>query len=65
MTRQNQSYKTMSDELDAILSALQAQDLDVDEALKLYDRGQKIITELESYLQNAENKIRQLAGEEE
>jgi exodeoxyribonuclease VII small subunit len=57
------NYQTLSTELDTILNALQAPDLDIDAALELYKHGQKIIKELEKYLQTAENSVRKLSSE--
>lgn len=50
----------MSSELDTILAALQAPDVTLDQALELYEKGQKVIIELEKYLKTAENKIRKI-----
>ncbi len=50
-------YRLLSAELDETLAKLQAADLDVDEAVKLYERGMAIAKELESYLKEAENKV--------
>jgi exodeoxyribonuclease VII small subunit len=47
--------------LDEILSAIQQPDVTIDEALKLFERGQKLLIELETYLKSAENKIRKLS----
>ena len=47
----------MSDELDEIVTSLQTDDVDVDEAIKRYDRGMAIVKELEAYINEAENKI--------
>lgn len=44
-------------ELDEILTKLQSNDLDVDEAIKLYERGMEVAKEIEKYLKEAENKI--------
>ncbi len=40
------------------MDKFQADDIDVDEAIGLYERAQKIIEELEVYLRGAENKIK-------
>ena len=53
-------YKTLSAELDEILIKLQSTDLDVDEAVKAYERGMAIAKELEAYLKQAENKIKKI-----
>jgi exodeoxyribonuclease VII small subunit len=50
-------YKKLSAELDEVLAKLQSADLDVDEAVKAYERGMKLAKELEAYLKEAENKI--------
>lgn len=57
MARKAQDYKTMRAELEALLDAMQSEDLDVDEALAKYERGQQLIVELHEYLKEAENKI--------
>ncbi len=54
------SYKSLKSELDAVMAELQNEDLDVDEALKLYRRGQELIQKLEEYLKTAENKLTEL-----
>ncbi|MBC7708326.1 exodeoxyribonuclease VII small subunit [Polaromonas sp.] len=53
-------YKTLKAELDDVLDALQRDDTDVDAALAGYERGLELISQLEAYLQTAENKIKQL-----
>lgn len=53
-------YQTMSQELEAVLSALQSPDIQVDEAVKLYGQGLKLAAALEAHLQEAENTIRKL-----
>lgn len=57
MASKKTDYKTLSTDLDEILNRLQSADLNVDEAVALYERGMKIAQELESYLQDAENKV--------
>ena len=53
-------YQTLSAELDAIMAELQKDNLDVDDALKHYERGLELVKQLESYLTTAENKITEL-----
>ncbi len=50
----------LSQELDDILSKLQAEDINVDTALELYQRGITVTEQLETYLKTAENKITKL-----
>lgn len=51
------NYQQLSDELDDILTTLQDKELDIDQATKLYERGNEIAKKLEQYLKTAENKI--------
>lgn len=53
-------YRALSEELDTILESLQTADLDIDEAIKRYERGMVIVKGLEAYLKNAENKVTKL-----
>lgn len=51
-------YAAKKARLDEILSALQQPDIDLDEALKLHERGSALAAELEQYLEKAEVEIR-------
>jgi exodeoxyribonuclease VII small subunit len=51
------NYRELSAELDEILSSLQTDDLDIDEAMAKYERGTKLVQQLEDHLKTAENKI--------
>jgi exodeoxyribonuclease VII small subunit len=42
------------------MAKLQAEDLDVDEALSLYERGLELVGQLDSYLKTAENTVQEL-----
>ena len=53
-------YQALSQELDTILEELQTADLDIDEAVKKYERGMTIVKDLETYLKTAENKVTKL-----
>lgn len=55
-----QDYQSLSVELDGVLAALQAPDLQVDQAITLYEKGLQLIAELEAYLTEAENKIEKI-----
>lgn len=50
----------MKDELENIMVKLQAEDIDVDEALKLYERGLELVKQLDKYLKTAENTVQEL-----
>lgn len=55
------TYQQLSQELDTILAQLQSGDLDIDEALIAYDKGQKIIKQLQAHLDAAENKVKKVS----
>ena len=50
-------YNSLSSELDSVLERLQADGIDIDEAVKLYERGTELVKELEKYLKQASNKV--------
>jgi len=60
MTAKQINYQKLQTELDEIMGRLQSEDIDVDEALKHYERGLVIVKELEEYLAGAENRVREL-----
>jgi exodeoxyribonuclease VII small subunit len=53
-------YQELSLELDEVLAKLQQPNVRVDEAVKLYDQGLKLIAQLEHNLEQAENNIEKL-----
>jgi exodeoxyribonuclease VII small subunit len=63
MAEQTQSYQKMSAELNALLTELQSGDLDIDEAVKKYQRGMEIVKELQKYLKDAENKVKKVKAD--
>ena len=54
------NYQTMNAELSKVLAKLQDPDVDVDDAVKLYEQGTKLIEQLEKHLRQAENKLAKL-----
>lgn len=56
-------YKTLNSELDEILVKLQSEDLDVDEAVSLYEKGIAITKDLEAYISTAENKVEKIKAD--
>lgn len=60
MATSKTNYQDLSRELDEILAKLQSSELDIDEALKAYERGMVVAKQLEDYLKTAENKITKL-----
>lgn len=63
MAEKHTDYKALNTELEEILAQLQAIDTDVDEAVKLYERGMAITKELETYLKTAENKVHKVKAD--
>lgn len=53
-------YNQINQELETVMVKLQAEDIDVDEAVKLYERGVTLIAELEQHLKTAENKVKKV-----
>ena len=54
------SYQELKTELESVMNRLQAEDLDVDEALRLYQRGLELVQQLDTYLKTAKNNIQEL-----
>jgi exodeoxyribonuclease VII small subunit len=54
------NYQSLQNELESILNDLQRDDIDVDQAMKQYERGLQIVKQLEDYLQSAENTVEEL-----
>ncbi len=59
-TKKSLSYQSLTDELDSLMSNLQSGDLDIEAAMKAYERGLVIISELEKQLKLAENKVKKI-----
>ena len=59
-TQKKLSYQKLSTELDTILGELQGGELDIDEAVKKYERGMAIVKELQTYLKTAENTVKKV-----
>lgn len=60
MPKEKQDYQTMQAALDAVLAALQRPDVQVDEAVKLYEEGLKLVKQLGAHLEQAENTLEKL-----
>ncbi|MDP9129321.1 MAG: exodeoxyribonuclease VII small subunit [Candidatus Binatota bacterium] len=54
------NYQLLKSELDTVMAELQREDLDVDAALKHYQRGLELVRSLEQYLKTAENQVIEL-----
>jgi exodeoxyribonuclease VII small subunit len=57
MAKKTESYRELKDKLDRIVMELEATTDDIDKAIKQYKEAQKIITEIEKYLDKAKSKI--------
>jgi len=55
-----EDYQSLGDQLEKVLARLQAPDVRVDDAVKLYEEGLRLIAALEKHLAEAENKIEKL-----
>jgi exodeoxyribonuclease VII small subunit len=55
--KNEKTIKQLLDELDEYMSAFDASDLDVDAALKAYEKADTVITELQNRIKAAELKI--------
>lgn len=53
-------YPELQAQLDAVLVRLQAPDVQVDEAVTLYEQGLRLADALEKHLHEAENRIAEL-----
>jgi len=61
MTKTQQpSYEALKSELDQVMAELQREELDIDTALKHYQRGLELVKQLEAYLKTAENTVKEL-----
>lgn len=54
------SYQTLQAELDAVMAKLQDPEVQVDDAVALYEQGIKLVAQLEKHLAQAENKLTKL-----
>jgi exodeoxyribonuclease VII small subunit len=55
-------YNKLKQELDELIVRLEDETLDVDEAIKLYEKAQKVIAEMDKYLKNSEAKIKKITS---
>lgn len=57
------SFREAMAELESIVSQLEGNTLELEESLKLYERGVSLLTALQQRLEGAEQKVTQLMGE--
>ena len=60
MTAKPTSYESMSKELEEIIVSLQSSDVNLEGAMKKYERGMELVNNLENYLKEAQNKIKKV-----
>lgn len=60
MADTSKTFRELSDQLEEVLTQLQADDIDVDEALRLHEQGTKLVSQLEKRLEAAEHKVKSL-----
>ena len=53
-------YVTAKTRLDEILSLLQANDISIEDALKLHEEGMALVGQIDEYLRTAELSVRKL-----
>lgn len=56
------AYRDKVGELEEILASLQLPDIAIDEAIRLHTRGKELAAQIESYLTQAENQVRQVTA---
>ena len=57
MAEKKRNYQEMKIELDDIIARLESDDIDIDEAGKLYEKGRKLAREIEKYLKKIRSNI--------
>ncbi|HSX44574.1 MAG TPA: exodeoxyribonuclease VII small subunit [Candidatus Saccharimonadales bacterium] len=50
-------YRKLSTELDEVINKLQNDDLDIDQAAEVYEKGMNLIQQMEKHLKTVENKV--------
>ena len=57
MTKKEHSYQDLKAALELILDKLQNVETDIDEAVQLYKEGQRILKQLDRYLEEVAGKV--------
>jgi exodeoxyribonuclease VII small subunit len=58
MKKESISYRELRSKLDEVLAALEASELDIDEAIALHKKGQQIVAQMESYLNDVGKTVK-------
>jgi len=61
MSDKNLDYKKLSAELDEILDKLRSGEVEINESITLFEKGNKIISDLEKYLKESENRFKKIS----
>lgn len=56
MATEKRTYNQLKEELDQVLRKLQHEDTDVDAAVELHSKGEKLLKEIEAYLADIADK---------
>lgn len=57
------NYQELSRELDEVMAKLQSSDVDIDDAVQLFEQALLLIQRLEDHLEKAENRIVELKAQ--
>ena len=63
MSKEAVDYRSLQAALDAVLSDLQRDDIDIDQATQLYEKGLGLVKDIQAYLSQAENQISKLKAD--
>jgi exodeoxyribonuclease VII small subunit len=58
----DKTYQELSDELAQIMDWFESGSVDLDEALSKYEEAMKILGQMETHLQNVQNKIKKITA---
>lgn len=58
----DKTYRQLQTELDDVLSQMQSSEMDIDEAIKLYKQGEKLLASLSKKLEVSKNEIKKLTS---
>lgn len=62
MAKKAKTYQELSAELAEIMAWFESEQVDLDHAIEKYAEAMTLITEMETYLKTAENKIKKLVA---
>lgn len=60
MPKKDEDYRTLSAELDMVISNLSKPDVAVDETVELYKKGMDLVARLEEHVKHAENTLEKI-----